>query len=39
MVDTMDLKSIALTGVWVRLPPSVPGLSSLQLADKWGNHL
>ena len=24
MVDTTDLKSVALKGVWVRLPPSAP---------------
>ena len=33
MVDTMDLKSITLTGVWVRLPPSVPKLKSLLYAE------
>ena len=27
MVDTTDLKSVALKGVWVRLPPSAPALS------------
>lgn len=27
MVDTTDLKSVALKGVWVRLPPSAPALN------------
>ena len=26
MVDTADLKSVALIGVWVRIPPPAPSL-------------
>ena len=33
MADAADLKSAVLTGMWVRVPPSVPALSPVRVLD------